>query len=101
MKLELTKLTPKIEKRNIYAYVDINVFELKLKLKGIKVIFEKGEFLVHMPTLPIEGSKFRYSPILFYDDEFLKDLRSSIIELILRECPLSSWENGVYIKQIV
>lgn len=101
MKLILLRLTPKLEQKNIYAYVDIEIPDIKIKLKGLKVIFYKGKLQIHMPTLPIENSNLRYTPIVFLDDEFLKNLRLSVNELIVKEYPLSEWQKGVYSKHIV
>lgn len=100
MNIILLKISPHINKRSIYAYVDVEIVDMKIKIKGFKMMLYKGKISVHLPMIRKENDKMMFTPIIFLDPEFLNDLKQEIIKKVSETYPLTEWEKGVYIKDL-
>ena len=100
MKIILLKLTPHIKTNFVCAFVDIEIVDMKLKIKGFKISLYKGKISVHLPMIRKENEKIMYSPIIFLDEVFLKDLKENILKTISETYPMAEWVNGVFSRNL-
>lgn len=101
VKLILLKATPYLDQLVVECYVDVEIINLKVIIKGIKASLHKGKMSIFLPTLLITGTRVMYSPFLFKEKEDRNDFLKSVEEALLQTYPLSEWGKGPYVNKIV
>jgi|GEM_PF-5905852 hypothetical protein len=95
MKINLKRITPRINEKFIFAFIDLDLPDFKVKLKGVRFTIKGNATMVHMPQLMTEKG-IKFTAFNFMNDEDYQDFKSSLLETIQKEYPLVKWQNGIY-----
>lgn len=95
MKMKLLRLTPRVNNSFIFALIDIEIEDIRIRLKGIRMTLKGSQIMLHMPYLLTEKG-IKYTPFNFLKEDDWIDFKKSLMELIQKEYPLTLWEKGIY-----
>ena len=95
MKLKLLRLIPTINEKFLHAHIDLEILDLNIQLKGVKLTMKGAFILVHMPSLLTERG-VKYTPMNFLKDEDYHAFKKSVLETINEVYPLAQWGKGIY-----